>query len=72
MPKKPPYTGDPNATMTMCYKKMRRHLPIDLVFLPVPVEVDPADGGELTADKPKVEVVIFCRHCGEFPIIQKE
>jgi len=34
--RKPLYTGDPNATMTICVKKLRRHLPSDLQLVVVP------------------------------------
>lgn len=67
--KKSPYLGDPNATLTICYEKRRRHLPKDLVYIPVPVETDPNAGGEIPADKPKVEVAIICKHCGLNPLI---
>jgi hypothetical protein len=56
--KKPLYFGDPNATLTICYKKRRRHLPSDFGY-----KIEPAEG-----DKP-VEISVFCRHCKEDPAI---
>lgn len=64
--KKQPYTGDPNATMTSCPKKLRRHLPRDVTYLvsksePVP-ETNPKG----------VTVVPVCKHCKQFPYIQSD
>ncbi len=52
------YTGDPNATLTMCYRKRRRHLSSDFGY-----EILPAD------DEGKVNVRTFCRHCKENPFL---
>jgi hypothetical protein len=62
MSKKPLYTGDPNATLTMCPKKLRRHLPHDVQFVSV---ILPAteEGG-----KPRVETTPVCRHCKQNPM----
>jgi hypothetical protein len=57
--KKEPYTGDPNATLTICYRKRRRHLPIDFDYViePAAPEGEPA------------KISVFCRYCKEDPVI---
>jgi hypothetical protein len=62
MPKKPLYTGDPNATMTICVKKLRRHLPSDLSYAIIP----PGEGDT------QVTVMPFCRHCKQDPMIKTD
>lgn len=52
--KKPLYTGDPTATLTMCYAKRRRHLGSDLTIYPIPEIENPAD---------KATYILRCKHC---------
>lgn len=63
--KKPLYTGDPNATMTMCYKKRRRHTSSDLDYAVVESEPIPVTN-------PKgMTVTIICKHCKQMPFLPK-
>ncbi len=65
--KKDPYTGDPNATMTMCYKKLRRHTSNDLDYALAPNQSEPG------SDTPKtVNVQVICKHCKQHPFLSIE
>lgn len=74
-PKKEPYTGDPNATLTICPKKLRRHLRSDVFVSLVPNEAtanaiqstDPHEPAE-----PKFEVIFLCKHCKQDPVYPVE
>lgn len=56
--KKEPYIGDPNATLTMCAKKLRRHLRADMQTFVIPAK-----------DKnSQTQFVVMCRHCKESPV----
>lgn len=74
--KKELYTGDPNATMTMCVKKLRRHLESDLQMLVVqPVKPGTVDkNGEVLSDEAiksmgldKKTYMFICKHCKQVP-----
>ena len=70
MPKKEPYTGDPDAVLTICAKKLRRHRSADLMKVSVPVE--PTDVQDAPDDAPRTLTAIFCRHCKQSPFIEPE
>ena len=76
--KKPLYTGDPNATMTICVKKLRRHLPSDLQLIIVPpLEPGKDDyNGEVLSEEAikgagldKPSYLMVCRHCKQDPMM---
>lgn len=78
MPKKPLYTGDPNATMTMCVKKLRRHISADLRLMVAPplVAGQLDHNGEVLSEEAikaagldKPIYMMICRHCKEDPVI---
>lgn len=79
MPKKPPYIGNPNATLTICYEKCRRHLPSDLLVYTVPpLESQVDKSGEKLSEEAikkagldKPTYIVRCRHCKEDPYIRK-
>lgn len=77
-PRKPLYTGDPNATMTICVKKLRRHLSSDLQLVVVPpLEAGKVDyNGEVLSEEAirragldKLSYLVVCRHCKANPVI---
>jgi hypothetical protein len=71
MSKKPLYFGDPNATMTICVKKMRRHLRSDLQVFVVPaLTTDVEYNGEKLSEEAIKKVGLdqptfwsICKHC---------
>lgn len=78
MPKKPLYSGDPHATMTICVKKLRRHLSSDLQLVVVPpLEAGKVDyTGEVLSEEAiksagldKPSYLVVCRHCKQDPMI---
>lgn len=66
MPKKPLYAGDPNATLTMCYKKRRRHTSNDFDYAVVKSEPVPGTNPKGMA------VIIICKHCKQTPFPPSE
>ena len=76
--KKPLYTGDPNATTTICPKKMRRHHSGDFGYVLQPrvnadatPSTDTSESAETQDQRPAMTVYIFCRHCKQDPFIPK-
>jgi hypothetical protein len=65
--KKPLYFGDPTATLTICVKKMRRHVQRDIRLMVMPGAVESEQGQE---DRPRVQVVPVCKHCKQDPRIR--
>lgn len=64
--KKPLYAGDPNATLTMCYEKLRRHTSNDFDYSVVKSEPVPDTN-------PKgMTVTIICKHCKQTPFLLDE
>ncbi len=62
--KRPLYLSDPNATLTMCYKKLRRHTSNDLDYALAPNQ------SEAASDEPKaVNVRVICKHCKSDPFL---
>ena len=75
-PDKPLYTGDPDATLTVCTKKLRRHLSRDLLYVPVAIEPDQNTnqaGEDTNAETaPRVEVIVLCKHCKQDPVLYND
>lgn len=74
--KKQPYTGDPNATLTICLKKHRRHLRSDLAYVFTADEATddgPQAKGEGESQPfPLERMAIICRHCKQDPRIHTD
>lgn len=63
--KKPLYAGDPNATLTMCYKKRRRHMSNDFDYAMVKSKPSPDNSKGMT-------FTIICKHCKQTPFLLDE
>lgn len=62
IPKKQPYTGDTDSTLTICPKKLRRHLGRDFTYVFIPTDQTDEHGKQLTAVAP------MCKHCKQSPV----